>query len=121
LATFELFIATAEPDVSIYENVGLGLSVVGGVILYELSAKDTVIGGKFARFGDFFRTVILCETVFRVNEPLGSCVTEIVTVPPARIVAVVPAMEIILVLSLENENAPSLFVVGGVNVKGVSP
>jgi hypothetical protein len=44
-----------------------------------------------------------------------------VTVPPARIVAVVPLIERILELLLENENAPSLLLVGGVNVKGASP
>jgi hypothetical protein len=61
------------------------------------------------------------ESDLRVNEPLGSCETVIETVPAFTIVAVVPAIEIILVSLLENENAPLLLLVGGVNVKGASP
>jgi hypothetical protein len=54
LGRYESYIITDEPDVREYTNVGVGLSVVGGVILYELSANDIVNEEKFARFGDFF-------------------------------------------------------------------
>lgn len=93
----------------------------GAVTVNEPSAYDFTIAGKLRRLGFLGSTVNDDVTDLRVNEPLGSCVTVMSTVPPATIVAVVPLMLTMDELLLVIVNAPLLLEVGGVIVNAPSP